>query len=173
MNIGIVYLNYFSSSQIKNSIYSLSSQLSNSDTIYVGDNSNNLKEFQELKKLQSKRINVFDNNGNHGFSKGCNLIISKFKIDHDWILLINPDTKVHHNFLGEFRKSASKIDNHYYAISPLGFKMGTNNIWAAGGKFYWFRGRGDVLPKKSNIKNIEFGTCACLFVRRNLFESLG
>lgn len=173
MSLSIIYLNYFSTDQIKRSISSIIYQLGQDDTILIGDNSNNTFEFNKLRKLRKSNVLVFNNEGNHGFSKGCNLIINKIPKKNTWVLIINPDTIVHESFIKEFKRTIKNLDNNYSAISPLGYWMGTKKIWAAGGKFYWFRGRADVLNKEMTSTDTEFGTCACLFIKLNILKELG
>lgn len=173
MSLAIVYLNYFSSEQIKKSIKSIINQLDADDTILIGDNSNDSAELDKLMLLKGPNVIVYDNKGNHGFSRGNNLIIKKIKSKFKWLLLINPDTVVDTNFLLEFRKALKKLNSEYYAISPLGYWLGTKKIWAAGGKFYWLRGRADVLNKERLLGETQFGTCACLFIRQDVYEQLG
>lgn len=172
MSLAIVYLNYYSSNQIKSSINSIIHQLRNDDHIYIGDNSDDEVEYNKLLKLSSNQVTVLNNCGNIGFSAGCNKIIFQIKNDPEWILLLNPDTLVKTNFITSFIQSSSAININYSAISPKGLKMGTNETWSSGGKFYWFRGRADVLKNNKNSGDTKFGTCACLFVRFNDFISL-
>ncbi|MDA0893210.1 MAG: hypothetical protein O3C15_12920 [Proteobacteria bacterium] len=59
------------------------------------------------------------------------------------------------------------------AVSPHGVHMETNRIWSAGGKFYWIRGRADVLTAERRSGETEFGTCACLLVPKAAIEDVG
>lgn len=173
MSTAIIYLNYFSSDQIKDSVKSLIAQLGTNDHIYIGDNSADDEEFERLESLSSEKITVIRNSGNIGFSAGCNKVCDMINGSPEWVLLLNPDTLVGTGFMSAFRKRAELLDDSWVALSPLGFLMGTQNIWSAGGKFYWLRGRADVLKKSRISGRTEFGTCACLFVRRHVFIALG
>lgn len=172
MNLAVVYLNYFSSNQIAESVNSLEQQIINHGHIYIGDNSSDQEEFQRLSELSSSYISVLDNLGNIGFSAGCNSVINKIEKDYDWILLLNPDTIVSNNFIESFINCAKQLDTSYSAVSPLGLKMDSKKVWSAGGKFYWQRGRADVLKIDGPSGDTEFGTCACLFVRSVDFHQL-
>lgn len=172
MSLAIVYLNYYSSNQIKSSIDSIINQLQSDDHIYIGDNSDDEIEYNVLLKLSSRYVTVINNYGNIGFSAGCNKIVSEIKNNPEWILLLNPDTLVKKNFIENFIKSSSTLSMSYSAISPKGLKMGTNETWSSGGKFYWHRGRADVLKNNRNSGDTKFGTCACLFVRFDDFVGL-
>ena len=104
-------------------------------------------------KIASEKLFIIKNQDNYGFSKGNNIGI-KFSLDNlspDYILLINNDTVVDKNFLGELIK-LSEIDENITVIGPKIYYYDYNGksdvINFAGGKINWL-----IYPGYHHIKN--------------------
>lgn len=138
-----------------------------------------------------KDINLITSEKNLGYSGGNNLGIERaLKRGADWILVINNDTFVKNDLIISLLKSANRGDiivpKIYFAP---GFEFHKDRykksdrgkiIWYAGGKIDWQNvigvhiGVNEVdCGQFSKVMEIDLATGACMFISRNVFETIG
>ncbi|MEM3063264.1 MAG: glycosyltransferase family 2 protein [Nitrososphaerota archaeon] len=143
---------------------------------------------------QFGNVEIIESRENVGFAGGNNLGIKK-AIDSgaDWILVLNPDTKVSPNIINEFLKVQNK-DKLAGILAPKiyfwpGFefykkKYNKNDygkvIWYAGGIIDWknilasHRGIDEVDNGQYDvISETDFASGAAMFINANVFEKAG
>lgn len=129
--IAVIIPSYNGGQLIVNCINSLKKQKYNNYEIIVVDNAS---EENNVKLLRSiKGLNLIENKRNRGFSKACNQGIRIAKKENLWaVVLLNQDTVVERNFLGEGVKVLSTALIGLACPKIIyGF---SNKIWWAGGK---------------------------------------
>lgn len=166
------------------------------DNASTDDSPNTIRK--ELKKLTTERKNwkgeLIRNRKNLGFAGGNNVGVNYLLSTRcDYILLLNNDTVVDKNLLVDLLRVAEanpeggvfspkiyfakgyEFHKERYGESELG-----KVIWSAGGKMDWENvfgvnlGVDEVDSDKFNgVKEIDFATGACLFVRRETFSEIG
>jgi len=141
------------------------------------------KDKRPLKTENSKKhITLIKNGENRGFPGGNNVGI-KFALeffDPDYILLLNNDTVVDENFLGELIKKGDSRD----AVGILGPKIyfydEPQTIWSAGCKISWKLSRGiqigtNELDKGqyNEIKEVEYVSGSAFLIKCEVIEKIG
>ncbi|MDJ0633117.1 MAG: glycosyltransferase family 2 protein [Xenococcaceae cyanobacterium MO_188.B29] len=130
--IYLLTVNYYSTSLIARLIQSLPSQ---QKIIYQIVIVNNSPADQNLKQLESDRLEIIEAKTNLGFGQACNLGLTQiYKQDPQGIVwIINPDTYLPSNIL---EKVPAFFASHQ-EISLLGTLIYTpdNRLWFAGGRF--------------------------------------
>ena len=168
--ICFVVVNYFSHEKVARLIASIS--LHNDICGIIVDNSADDSEFAALSSVVARSdVECVQSERNGGFSYGTNVGLRAAMNRADAFLILNPDTEVTPGFfqaLMDFRKAMPEA-----VVSPHGIRMDTNQVWSAGGAFYWLRGRADVLTAERRTGETEFGTCACLLVPKAAIEEVG
>lgn len=168
--ICFVVLNYFSHEKVAKLIASM--PFKNEVCGVVVDNSANDEEFSALSSSCARGdITFIQSDRNGGFSYGTNIGIEFGMKRANSILVLNPDTEVTPEFfdtLINLRKAMPDV-----VVSPHGIRMHNGETWSAGGKFYWLRGRADVLSDSKRSCETQFGTCACLLVPKAAIEQVG
>lgn len=165
-----VVVNYFSHAKVAELVSTIAPQ----DGVFgiIVDNSNNDEEFLALTAAITREdIRCIQTERNGGFSYGTNLGIKAGWDGADFFLILNPDTTVAADFFTVLQELGNAFPDA--AVSPHGIHMKTGKIWSAGGKFYWHRGRADVLTMPRRSGETEFGTCACLMVPKQAVEDIG
>ena len=169
--------------------------------IFVVDNNSQDESVKVAKEFSAKggpaagwNIEVIKNRQNLGFSGGNNVGIKKaLKEGTDFILLLNPDTKVDENLISELL-SVAKTDGKIGILAPKiyfysGFEFHKNRykkeelgkvIWYAGGKIDWknilasHRGVDEVdNGQYDKSTETEFATGAAMMIKREVFEKVG
>ena len=166
--IGIVILNYFSHKKVHNLLATI--PLDKAKLVIV-DNSNSIKEFNELIKVKRSDLEYIKANKNGGFSVGTNIGIKKLKSKCKGILILNPDTLLSRNFLENLEKISELEPN--FCFSPAGYLLDGKTPWSLGGKFFWLRGRAEPTTKSNLMRKISFGTCACIYLSKKALDSVG
>lgn len=165
-----VVVNYFSHAKVARLIQSIS-PCEGLRGIVV-DNSQDDDEYASLcAALDRKDVQCMQAERNGGFSYGTNIGINACLDASDAVLILNPDTTVAPDFFGILMDITKSLPD--VAVSPHGVKMDTGKIWSAGGRFYWFRGRADVLTRARPSGETDFGTCACLLVPSAAIKDIG
>ncbi|CEA12800.1 glycosyltransferase family 2 protein [Methanobacterium formicicum] len=98
----------------------------------------------KTENLTKKHINLIKNGENRGFPGGNNVGI-KFALeffDPEYILLLNNDTVVDENFLGELIKNGDSRDDVGILGPKIYFYDEPQTIWSAGCKISWKLSRG-------------------------------
>ena len=143
------------------------------------------KEESEKTELNFRDITLIKNDKNYGFAEGNNIGIryGLNNLDLDYILLLNNDTVVDHNFLGELIK-ISESNPHIGFVSPKTYYYDFNNkqnvINFAGGSLNMFKGQSQSIGvnevdngQYDQIKTVEYGEGSCLLIKREVLEKIG
>ncbi len=138
----------------------------------IVDNSDDDAEYHALKNaVERADIVSIKSDRNGGFSYGTNIGIRHVLDRADAILILNPDTEVTPNFFQTLKEIQVALPD--VVVSPHGIHMETRRVWSAGGRFYWIRGRADVLTAERRAGETEFGTCACLLLPKAAIKEVG
>ncbi len=143
----------------------------------------NDSENQEGKRLFSSfpEIILLENEENLGFAAGNNVGIRKALEDgYSHVLLLNNDTEVEPDFLGEMLRKF-KSDEKLGVVQPLvNFLHQKDTIWSAGGKWNDFFGRaitmGDRKPMSEySLKDtsLDWATGCCMLISRSALLEVG
>lgn len=169
---GICYVivNYFSHQKIARLLASIPKRPGIHGIIV--DNSADDEEFKALQLVVDRAdVDCVQAERNGGFASGTNLGLRTAFEGADAFLILNPDTTVSENFFSALLDLHGAMPD--VAISPHGIRMDSGEIWSAGGDFYWFRGRADVVKRSRRSGETAFGTCACLLVPKTALQDVG
>ncbi|MDO8659109.1 MAG: glycosyltransferase family 2 protein [Candidatus Parcubacteria bacterium] len=139
-------------------------------------------------------IKIIENKKNLGFSGGHNVAIKyAFESGADYILVLNNDTYVDHNFLKELLIIAEEDNNIGILVPKIYFAPGFEYhkdryskseigkvLWYAGGEMDWANvighNRGvDIVDKRQfdNAEETELATGCCMMIKREVFDKVG
>ncbi|RHX78235.1 glycosyltransferase family 2 protein [Leptospira yasudae] len=133
-----------------------------------------------LEKLpKKKQRSVHLSEQNLGFAGGNNAAV-KVASKSDWILLINPDSRLAPNFFAECEKTLSSRGKEYSVVSFLMLKEDQGEIVDGAGDIYhvsgaaWRRGYKQKLTQEYLQEAEIFSACGgAMAIRSELFERLG
>jgi GT2 family glycosyltransferase len=127
-------------------------------------------------------VTVIETGANLGFAGGNNVgIRAALAAGADAILLLNNDAQLLPNALDRLAQSLDQGGSNLWAIAPkIRYRGSPQVIWAAGGKFDWWRGvvvdRGwnehDV-GQYDQAQQVDSATACCLLVRSIAFQVVG
>lgn len=158
----------------------------------IVDNASTDGSVEAFKKL--KDVTLVRNKENLGYTGGNNAGIEKaLELGADFVMVLNNDTILDKNLVRELleaaedKKEAGIFTPKIYFAKGFEFHKDRYEkrekgkvIWAAGGKIDWDnvyginRGVDEVdTGQYDRIEKVDFGTGACLFVRREVFEKVG
>ena len=158
----------------------------------VVDNASTDGSVEAFKKL--KNITLVKNKDNLGYTGGNNEGIKKaLELGADFIMVLNNDTILDKDLVKELLGAAEDKKDAGIFTPKIYFEEGFEFhkdrykkselgkvIWAAGGKIDWDnvfgenRGVDEVdRGQYDRVEEVDFGTGACLFVRREVFEKCG
>lgn len=127
-------------------------------------------EEQKIVHLHSKNL---------GFAGGNNEAV-KISPKADWILLINPDSRVDEDFFKQCESVLSTKGNEYSVFSFLMLKENEKGIVDGAGDIYhvsgaaWRRGYKQILSNEYQKEEEIFSACGgAMAIRASVFESLG
>ena len=159
--------------------------------IIIVDNASTDGSVQEFKKL--KDIALVQNKENLGYTGGNNCGIEKaLELGTDFVMVLNNDTVLDKNLVEEFLKAAEENPDVGIFTPKIYFAKGFEFhkerykseelgkvIWAAGGSIDWNnvfginRGVDEVdTGQYDQVEEVDFGSGACLFVKREVFEKV-
>ncbi|NPA45389.1 MAG: glycosyltransferase, partial [Chlorobi bacterium] len=101
LTISIVIVNYFTTELIKQLLVPFVND--NNFQIIIVDNSG---DYDELSQIKGNNITVIACKGNVGFGRGCNIGIKK--VQGEFCLFLNPDTKITKNHVFKLKEFLSK-----------------------------------------------------------------
>lgn len=148
--------------------------------VIVVDNTSENQEGQRLKKSFPK-IELIENSENLGFAGGNNVgIRSALDQGFSHIMLLNNDTEVDPDFLGEMMHKLHQ-DPRLGLVQPLIlFLNDRKTIWSAGGKWVPLIGRaitlGDrepVADYRSKKSDLDWATGCCMLISREAILQTG
>lgn len=148
--------------------------------VILVDNASSNEEGLRIKKAFPE-IHLIQNQENLGFTGGNNVGI-RYALEQGFshVLLLNNDTEVKPDFLGEMLLQFSQ-QPHLGVVQPLIlFLHNPKIIWSAGGKFLPFSGRAitlgdqDVLADYStNKQELDWATGCCFLIKREALLHCG
>lgn len=178
--IGIILVNYNGEKYNGECIESILESTYKNYEIIVVDNASSDNSVNLLEKNYGKRITLFKNSKNQGFSEANNIGI-KIAQDKkcDYILLLNNDTVIMNDCIENMLKCS--IDNNDSVVSPkIYYYDHKDTIWSAGAKMLWKKGLASQngINKKDNGEyneriNVEFGTGCCLLIPMEVINKVG
>lgn len=127
-------------------------------------------------------VRVMEAGTNLGFSGGNNLgIRAALEAGADCVLLLNNDAQLLPNALERLRAALERCGPQTWAAAPkIVYRSNPSVIWAAGGRFDWWRGvsvdRGFNEPDQGQYDvggEIGFANACCLLIRSEAFRRLG
>lgn len=194
--IVIILVDYNSHEETKQCLESLLSvkKIDFSTKIIIVDNGSKENLHLSQKKL-SQGIKIVRSEANLGFTGGNNLGISHAikNYNPDYLLLLNNDTLVESNFLTKLHQTLEKNPKAGIAVSKIYFEKNYEFhkksyarsqrgkvIWYAGGSIDW----PNLLAFHRGVDELDFGqfdqqsqtdfaTGCCMFIRRELIETVG
>lgn len=175
--VAIVLVNYNGEKFQNDCIESIYNMDYDNYDIIVVDNDSKDKSVQLIKD-KFKEIILIETKKNNGIAKGNNIGIEyALNNGYEYVLLLNNDTEVDKNMLGNMLKKASSdtlVTCKMYYYKP------NNMIWCAGGKINWYKGITEHFGmdnyddgQYSESKYIEYTPTCCLLVHRSIFEKVG
>src|SRR5438445_4153730 len=172
--ISIIILNYNAGELLLNCVQSvLSSNYKNFEIIVV-DNASTDHSHNKCKEKFSK-IQLIENKQNLGYCEGNNVGIRQAK--GDFIVILNPDTKVEPNWLEELLKGYNKYGEGLYQPKILAFE---NQVFESAGNmlhlfgFGYPKGRGSKDTGQFDLPApIGYACGACLFTSTNILKKIG
>jgi GT2 family glycosyltransferase len=138
---------------------------------------------QEKPPAPNPEIKIIYNRENLGFSGGNNVGI-KYALGKgaDYILLLNNDTIVSHDFSSKLVE-AGESDERFGLLGPkIYFTDEPKKIWFAGGHVNWLYNKGEMrgfneIDKgqydSPSIQETEYITGCCLLIKRKVIEKIG
>lgn len=140
------------------------------------------KEEEILVLPSNKRMILIKNEKNYGFAEGNNIAMryALKALNPDYILLLNNDTVVDKEFLGELVRVAEGDEK----IGVVGPKMyyydEQNKINFMGGRINFWKGRGEHInvsemnkEQYDKIKKVDYIEGSCFSIRRGVIEKVG
>ncbi|VVB55589.1 Glycosyl transferase family 2 [uncultured archaeon] len=133
---------------------------------------------------QYPEIEIIETGKNLGFAEGNNVAIRRAMDEGvDYVLLLNNDTVVDPEFLGELVKVAEG-DERIGIVGPkiyyYDYKGRKDVIWFAGGTINMWTGttlhEGENMPDSQNygrLKEIEYATGCAMLIKRGVIGSIG
>ena len=120
-------------------------------------------------------IQLIENKENLGYCEGNNVGIRN--ANGEFIVILNPDTKVESNWLEELFKAYQKNGDGLYQPKILAFE---NNLFESGGNmlhlfgFGYSKGRGLTdIGQYQNFNEIGYASGACLFTKTEIIKKIG
>ena len=170
----IVVLNYNAGDLLLNCVESIYKTQNQEFEVIVVDN---ISTDNSHKKCKEKfpEIHLIENKENLGYCEGNNVGIRK--ANGEFIVILNPDTKVEPDWLTELFKAYETFGDGLYQPKILAFE---NNLIESGGNmlqvfgFGYAKGRG-ILDNGQYDKSCEIGYAsgACLFTKTEIIKKIG
>jgi len=170
----IIVLNYNAGEMLLDCIESIFKTQNHKFEVIVVDN---ISTDNSHKKCKEKfpEIQLIENKENLGYCEGNNVGIRKAK--GNFIVILNPDTKVEPNWLDEFFKAYKKFGEGLYQPKILAFE---DNLFESAGNmlhlfgFGYSKGRGIIDEGQYNESTeIGYASGACLFTKSEIIKKIG
>jgi hypothetical protein len=170
----VIVLNYNAGELLIDCIQSLVNTNNHKLEIIVVDNVST-DNSHKICKEKFPEIKLIENKENLGYCEGNNVGIRNAK--GEFIVILNPDTKVEPNWLEELFKTYEKFGDGLYQPKIMAFE---NNLFESGGNmlqvfgFGYSKGRG--IPDKGQFDEpceIGYASGACLFTKTDILKKIG
>ena len=181
--IYIIIINWNQYNHTANCIRSLQSISYSEHRIIVVDNASSDGSAEKLEKEFSSQVDLILHKINTGFTGGSNAGIQyALAQGAQYIMLLNNDTIVHHNFIEPLMEQI-RLNPAIGVVTPKIYYLNnskTNRIWAAGGETtLWMgisrsRGRGQIDNGQFNsVQEVDYASGCCLLTTRDVLEEVG
>jgi GT2 family glycosyltransferase len=150
--------------------------------VVVVDNGSERGDVRILREKFGDSIHVIENDKNYGFAEGANIGIryALASLSPDYLLLLNNDTVVDPEFLGEMIKVAH-TDKKIGILGPkIYYYNEPEKVWFAGGNInywpgrLWHRGIGQIDSGQfDEVADVDFISGCCMLVSRDMLSSVG
>ena len=170
----IVVLNYNAGKLLLDCVESILKTTNVEIEIIVVDNISTDDSHKECKE-KFPQIHLIENKENLGYCEGNNVGIRN--ANGEFIVILNPDTKVEPNWLEELFNAYELYGDGLYQPKILAFE---NNLFESGGNmlqifgFGYSKGRG--IPDKGQFNEaceIGYASGACLFTKTKIIKKIG
>ena len=173
--VSIIILNYNAGELLFNCIKSIKkSNYSNVEIIVVDNVSSDKSHIKCKEKYQE--IKLIQNKENFGYCGGNNIGIKQ--ATGEFVIILNPDTIVQPNCIGELVFAYEKIGEGLF--QPKILSLNEENILQSTGNmihvfgFGYARDKGNKDNRKDEkIEKIGYASGTCLFTSRKIFEKIG
>lgn len=172
--ISIIVLNYNAGKMLLDCIGSIKNTRNKKYEIIVVDNVST-DNSHKICKEKFPEIKLIENRENFGYCEGNNIGIRQAK--GDFVVILNPDTKVEPNWLDEFFIAYNKFGEGLYQPKILAFE---NNLFESAGNmlhvfgFGYSKERGIVDKGQCNEPGeISYASGACLFTKLETIKKIG
>lgn len=126
-------------------------------------------------------VELLVNSQNLGFAAGANIGIGRaLERGADYILLLNNDTVVAHQFLTPLVKASEKDATIGISVPKIYYYYDPTRIWSAGARWQPFPPRVKIIglgqkdnPKYNEPYDLDYATGCAMLVRRHVFETVG
>ena len=140
------------------------------------------KEKEIIDLPSNKKLIIIKNEKNYGFAEGNNIGIryALKALNPGYVLLLNNDTVVDKEFLGELVK-VGESDEKIGIIGPkIYYYDKPNKINFAGGRINFWKGRGEHIcgneidkGQYDKIKKVDYIEGSCFLIRKRVIEKVG
>jgi len=173
--VSIIILNYNAGNLLIDCIDSILKSSYHNYEIILVDNASHDNSHIECKK-KFPQIRLIENNDNLGYCEGNNVGICSAK--GDFLVILNPDTIVDHNWLNELILAYDKYGDGLYQPKFL-TTTNHNTLMSSGNMIQLFgfgyaRGKGELDEHNySEHELIGYATGACLFTSTKIMKQIG
>ena len=172
--VSIIILNYNAGQLLSDCIESIFKTKYDNYEVILVDNASMDKSYKKCKE-KFNRIHLIENEKNLGYCEGNNVGIREAK--GEYVVILNPDTKVEPNWLDELVVAYRKHGDALYQPKILAFE---NKIFESAGNmlqifgFGYPKGRGESDEGQYNKpENIGYASGACLFTSMKVLNNIG
>ncbi|MDG7041727.1 MAG: glycosyltransferase family 2 protein [Nitrososphaerota archaeon] len=178
--VAIIVLNWNGLDDTIECLESLKKVIYQNYEVVVVDNGSEGKDVEVLRTKFGEYVHMIENDKNYGFCEGNNIGIRyALKNGADYVLLLNNDTIVAHDFLSELMKVADSNPKIGIVGPKIYYYRQPNRIWFAGGRISLFSTssvRGFNLTDKgqfNRVDYVDFVSGSCVLIKRSVFETVG
>jgi GT2 family glycosyltransferase len=174
-SVTVIILNYNCQTFLANCIESLLLTNYSNLKIVLVDNNSEDRSLELVKQQFGEKIQILSLDKNYGFSKGNNF--GAANKNSDYLVFLNPDTKVHPNWL-HYLISTMERDSKIGIAQPKLLQMNGKLIDSTGGfidsqGLVWNRGHNEKdLGQYDKSSNIFYAKGAALIIRNDLWLKL-
>jgi len=150
--------------------------------VIVVDNGSEGDDVEVLREKFGDYIHIIENDRNYGFAEGNNVGM-RYALDNlgpDFFLLLNNDTVVAPDFLGELMEVALSDKRIGILGSKIYYYDEPEKVWFAGGNInywlgrLWCRGIGQIdRGHFDDIADVDFISGCCMLISQNMLSSVG
>lgn len=177
----IIILNYNGFNDTLECIKSLEKLTYKNYEIVIVDNNSTDNSFNQLKKVFGEKYKLISSGKNKGFAFGNNIGI-KYALENEaeYILLINNDTIVEHDFLSILVKTAEEDEKIGISTGLILNYNNKNKVWYGGGEIDWNRFYGyhtdenrDINEIKIGNREVTFATGCLMLLKKEVIDKVG